>query len=126
MFAKNVREVSDDGTEQNQVLKQPERPEDGIIDPNYLASVGNKTASEKLNQPGDFYYAKPNPESRWNNPYVIINCPYCNCPFALTWQKILNFPGEPLTIQEDIKCAYNQAHHFRITYGEVIPLGTLK
>jgi hypothetical protein len=126
MFEKKVREVRDDGTEHREIFKAPESDEKKIVNTNYLAGLIRKTASEKMEKPGDFYYATPHGESGWNYPYIMLNCPYCGIAFALPKHKILNQRGEPLTIEKEIRCAYNQAHYFKIHEGNVIPLGNLK
>ena len=126
MFAKKVREVFDDGSEQNELLNTPDSEEQKITKANYIAAFSKKSASEKLEKPGDFYYATQRSGTRWNNPYVILNCPHCGISFALPTHKILNQRGEPLTIENEIRCAYNPAHYFKIHEGNIIPLGNLK
>lgn len=81
-------------------------------------ATGEKiSASESMTQPGDYCIVGPN--QVWKAPTVLINCPFCCVPHALTQHTIEN--KTPLSIKEPIVCPYAKAHNYSIKEGKIIP-----
>lgn len=86
-------------------IATPEQLKDGV------------TASDLMEQPGDFYFFKG---AEWSKgqPGIALLCPFCNMPNALVKHVITQ--RTPLTVEPDVYCAYSQGHHFAIKDGKII------
>ena len=79
--------------------------------------------SELLYEPGDYCWAIGNEHNKWPAKTLLMNCPYCNVTTAYPQAEIKSFTNELLTIKDELTCAYNPSHKFKVHHGEILPVG---
>ena len=111
-----------------------------------IEKVRERATPDDLKNPGDFCYKKlavagtPQEGTRFVTT-VIINCPFCNrtqhlgshtilyrgrlkrwindtCLRIFRWQPFHNI-NSSLTIKQDIGCAFNKLHQYRIDQNKI-------